>query len=135
MQPSAMHLSARRAAVALAMSGLLLSAVPPAPAAAETLVTKTVRIGSKPVRFVLAVSGETASVKMQFKRKGSWRTVASDKTDCPYDDASRNPKLEVQKADDQVLVGWSQQGGGGSAEYGGYRIKNPSVDMYGSDSC
>lgn len=123
---------------ALAMVMLALpAAAPPASAAPlEPLVVKTVRIGDKPVRFVLAVdSNERAFVLMKFRRDGRWRTVASDRTDCKYYDGSHDPSLQVQKADRQVLVSWSGPGHDVTSEYGGYRVQRKTLQMFGAERC
>jgi hypothetical protein len=125
----------RRIAVPVLAVGLLLPAAPPASAALDAVVVKTVRIGDRPVRFVLAVEGSKAFVLMKFKRKGKWRTVASDKSECVWNDSSYAPALQVQKADRQVLIGWTYQGGDQAAEYGGYNVKRQTIDMFGSDVC
>lgn len=112
---------------------LVLPASPPASAALQPLVVKTVRIGDKPVRFVLAVDGTRAFVLMKFRRDGRWRTVASDRTDCNYRTGSYDPSLEIQRADRQVLVSWAAPGDFVVAEYGGYRVRQRTLEMWGSD--
>lgn len=122
--------------VPLVIVGLALPGPPPASAAPlERLVVKTVQVGGKAVRFVLAVDGERAFVQMKFRRDGRWRTVASDRTDCRYFAGSHDPSLEVQKADRQVLVSWSGPGDDVTSEYGGFSVRQRTLEMFGSDGC
>ncbi|WP_183100405.1 hypothetical protein [Nocardioides pelophilus] len=105
-------------------------------AALEPLVVKTVRIGGKRVRFVLAVDrDERAFVRMKLRRDGRWKTVASDRTDCKYYDGSYDPGLVVQKPVKQVLIGWFGPGGDETNEYGGYNVRQRTIEMYGADAC
>ncbi len=109
------------------------SAAAPVAIAVEPLVVKTVNIGGKRVRFVLAVDGdEKAYVRMKLRRDGRWKTVASDRTDCNYFDGSHDPFLQVQKPDKQVFVGWTGSGEGSTAEYGGYNVRRTTIEMYGT---
>src|SRR6187549_2061208 len=83
----------------LLVLGLVLTSAPPTSAAPlRQVYVKTVRIGDKPVRFVLAVDGVRAYVQMKFRRDGRWRTVASDRTDCNYRAGSYDPGIQVQRA-------------------------------------
>ena len=126
----------RRTAVSLIALGVLFSGAPSAEAASlEPLKVKTVTIKDRPVRFVLAVDGNTAYVLMKFRRNGKWRTVASDKTDCKYFPGSHDPSLQVQKADKQVLIGWFGPTDARMDEYGGYNVRRRTVDMFGTESC
>lgn len=107
-----------------------------AAAALEPLVVKTVRIGGKRVRFVLAVDrDERAFVRMKLRRDGRWKTVASDRTDCKYYDGSYDPGLVVQKPVKQVFIGWFGPGGDETNEYGGYSVRQRTIEMYGADAC
>jgi hypothetical protein len=130
-----MRTSARLLLLPLVVAALVLPGPPPASAAVERLVVKTVRIGDKPVRFVLAVDGVKAFVQMKFRRDGRWRTVASDRTDCNYRAGSYDPGLQVQKADRQVLVTWANPGDYVVAEYGGFSVRRKTLEMFGSDGC
>jgi hypothetical protein len=141
MRPTLRHL-----AVPLITLGLLGLAAPspaaPTPAGSATvvarqpLVVKTVMIGGKRVRFVLAVDAdERAFVQMKFRRDGRWRTVASDRTDCNYYDGSHDAFLQVQKPVRQVFVGWTGPGEDGTAEYGGYNVRQKTIVMYGAEAC
>ena len=124
----------RLVVVPLVALGLVLPGPPPASAAPlERLVVKTVRIGDRPVQFVLAVDGVRAYVQMKFRRDGRWRTVASDRTDCNYRAGSYDPGLEVQKPDRQVLVTWANPGDYVVAEYGGFNVRRRTIEMWGSD--
>lgn len=120
----------------LLVVGLLLHGAPPAGAAPlRQIVVKTVRIGDKPVRFVLAVDGRKAFVQMKFRRDGRWRTVASDRTECEYFRGSHDASLQVQRADKQVLVAWTSAGDEVAAEYGGYSVRRKTIEMFGADGC
>lgn len=130
-----MNHSLRGAVVPLLALGLLLPNAPPASAAPKPVAQKTVKIGDRPVRFVLAVDGSKAFVLMKLRRDGKWRTVASDRSECAWNDSSYQPALQVQKADRQILIGWSYKGGDEAAEYGGYNVKRKTIDMFGSDVC
>ncbi len=104
--------------------------------AVQPLVVKTVRVGGKRVRFVLAVNNdERAFVQMKLRRDGRWRTVASDRTTCRYFDDSHDPTLEVQKRDKQVFVTWQGAVEGVSVEYGGFNVRRRTITMFGSEEC
>ena len=118
----------------LLVLGLVLTSAPPTSAAPlRQVYVKTVRIGDKPVRFVLAVDGVRAYVQMKFRRDGRWRTVASDRTDCNYRAGSYDPGIQVQRADRQVLVTWANPGDYVVAEYGGFSVRRRTIEMWGSD--
>ncbi len=118
----------------LLVLGLVLTSAPPTSAATlRQVYVKTVRIGDKPVRFVLAVDGVRAYVQMKFRRDGRWRTVASDRTDCNYRAGSYDPGIQVQRADRQVLVTWANPGDYVVAEYGGFNVRRRTIEMWGSD--
>ncbi len=118
----------------LLVLGLVLTTAPSTSAAPlRQVYVKTVRIGDKPVRFVLAVDGVRAYVQMKFRRDGRWRTVASDRTDCNYRAGSYDPGIQVQRADRQVLVTWANPGDYVVAEYGGFSVRRRTIEMWGSD--
>jgi hypothetical protein len=119
----------------LAAFTLVGGTVPPSHAALDPVASVSGKDGGKKLKFVVGVDGTKAYVVMKIRKGGAFRSVDRAGLDCKYWDGSHDATIELQKADDQVLVSWTGPGGDVYSEYGGYDVGQGEVEAWGAESC